>query len=223
MGKSSRDQIRHDQRALRAHFAARADELSRSASAAVAAAQRSSGDGEDTTARRRDLEAEIERIEWLDDLAVRVRAAVEPSAGMTSIETPAVPLVDRVRHLVARAGAAYDGHAAGEAVVRGLAARLDEPLRVAVAGRVKSGKSTLLNALVGQPLAATDAGECTRLVTWYRHGTTYRAFVQARGGSAGARPPRPQRRRRSASTSTAVRSTPWSAWSSSGRRRCWRR
>jgi predicted GTPase len=28
------------------------------------------------------------------------------------------------------------------------AARLDEPLRVAVAGKVKAGKSTLLNALV---------------------------------------------------------------------------
>ena len=76
----------------------------------------------------------------------------------------------------------------------GLAARLDEPLRVAIAGRVKAGKSTLLNALVGEPLAATDAGECTRLVTWYRNGTTYRACVQTRTASAGARPLRPQRR-----------------------------
>ena len=48
--------------------------------------------------------------------------------------------------------------------------RLDEPLRVAIAGRVKAGKSTLLNALIGERLAATDAGECTRIVTWYRHG-----------------------------------------------------
>ena len=48
--------------------------------------------------------------------------------------------------------------------------RLDEPLRVAIAGKVKAGKSTLLNALVGEAVAATDAGECTRVVTWYRDG-----------------------------------------------------
>lgn len=51
--------------------------------------------------------------------------------------------------------------------------RLAEPLRVAIAGRVKAGKSTLLNALVGERLAPTDAGECTKIVTWYRHGNGY--------------------------------------------------
>ena len=49
-------------------------------------------------------------------------------------------------------------------------AGVGEPLRVAIAGRVKAGKSTLLNALVGEELAPTDASECTRIVTWYRHG-----------------------------------------------------
>jgi hypothetical protein len=46
--------------------------------------------------------------------------------------------------------------------------RVDEPLRVAIAGKVKAGKSTLLNGLVGELIAPTDAGECTRVVTWYR-------------------------------------------------------
>ena len=60
--------------------------------------------------------------------------------------------------------------------------RLDEPLRVAVAGRVKAGKSTLLNAVIGEAAAATDATECTLAVTWYADGTAYRAWVVGRDG-----------------------------------------
>ena len=66
--------------------------------------------------------------------------------------------------------------------VAAITARFAEPLRVAVAGTIKAGKSTLLNALVGEPLARTDASECTRIVTWYRHGRTYGGFVEPRGG-----------------------------------------
>lgn len=58
--------------------------------------------------------------------------------------------------------------------------RFEEPLRVAIAGRTKAGKSTLLNALVGERLAATDAGECTRIVTWYRHALGYRVAADLR-------------------------------------------
>jgi hypothetical protein len=54
------------------------------------------------------------------------------------------------------------------AVLRNQLDRLDEPLRVAIAGKVKAGKSTLLNGLVGELIAPTDAGECTKVVTWYR-------------------------------------------------------
>jgi hypothetical protein len=49
-----------------------------------------------------------------------------------------------------------------------IAERLRGPLRLAIAGKVKAGKSTLLNAFLGEELAPTDAGECTRIVTWYR-------------------------------------------------------
>jgi hypothetical protein len=73
---------------------------------------------------------------------------------------------------------------ARRAQVDAIAARLDEPLRVAIAGKVKAGKSTLLNALVGDELAPTDAGECTRIVTWYRHGLTYRVLLTAEGADA---------------------------------------
>ncbi|HEY8216941.1 MAG TPA: dynamin family protein, partial [Acidimicrobiia bacterium] len=95
-------------------------------------------------------------------------------------------LTDQVRKLVDDCAAA----ASGEAVARLTAARdrLDEPLRVAIVGKVKAGKSTLLNALVGEPLAPTDAGECTRIVTWYREGVTYGVTMTPRNA-----PPRAAR------------------------------
>jgi hypothetical protein len=93
-------------------------------------------------------------------------------------------LVDRTRAVLARALDSYRGTPyAGR--LAALHDRLDQPLRVAVAGRVKAGKSTLLNALVGERLAPTDAGECTRIVTWYQDGHTYQ--VRAHVGQA---PPR---------------------------------
>src|SRR5688500_13371866 len=60
--------------------------------------------------------------------------------------------------------------------------RVQGPLHVAIAGRVKAGKSTLLNALVGERLAPTDAGECTRIVSWYRKGTSYQVSARLRDG-----------------------------------------
>lgn len=67
--------------------------------------------------------------------------------------------------------------------VRRLRRRLDEPLRVAVAGRLKAGKSTLVNALIGRRVAPTDVGECTRVVTRFRYGTTDRVDVVRRDGA----------------------------------------
>ncbi len=66
--------------------------------------------------------------------------------------------------------------------------RLSEPLRLAIAGRVKAGKSTLLNALVGEELAPTDTGECTKLVTWYVGGHARRVTAVRRDGRREQRP-----------------------------------
>nr|WP_052478803.1 dynamin family protein [Kibdelosporangium sp. MJ126-NF4]CEL20662.1 Isoniazid inductible protein IniC [Kibdelosporangium sp. MJ126-NF4]CTQ89574.1 Isoniazid inductible protein IniC [Kibdelosporangium sp. MJ126-NF4] len=91
-----------------------------------------------------------------------------------------VSLAARVRSLLNDAAQAYQGRPSGR-VLNEVARHLDGPLRVAIAGRVKAGKSTLLNALVGTRIAATDAGECTRIVTWYFRGPHARATAFPHG------------------------------------------
>src|ERR1044072_6710930 len=55
--------------------------------------------------------------------------------------------------------------------------RRSAPRQGAGAGRIKSGKSTLVNALIGRRVAPTDVGECTRLVTRFPYGTLDRGGV----------------------------------------------
>ena len=97
------------------------------------------------------------------------------------------PLTESVRSLTRMAlERAVDDNA--ESQLTETLDRLSQPLRVAIAGRVKAGKSTLLNALIGEELAPTDAGECTRLVTWYIGGDSARIQVHHRDGHREQRP-----------------------------------
>lgn len=91
-------------------------------------------------------------------------------------------LLDDTQAILDQAAQVFTG-TPRRAEVDALSARLAEPLRVAIAGKVKAGKSTLLNALVGELLAPTDTGECTKVVTWYRDGHTYRVMVHPADGS----------------------------------------
>ncbi len=82
--------------------------------------------------------------------------------------------------LAAAPFAGDDELAATAATVR---AQLGQPLSLAVVGRVKAGKSTLINALVGQRIAPTNEAECTRVVTEYRYGLAPSADIVRTDGS----------------------------------------
>ncbi|MFV2039730.1 MAG: dynamin family protein [Acidimicrobiales bacterium] len=81
------------------------------------------------------------------------------------------------RDLLTAALQLYAGDPVATTRLTDVQSRLEAPLRVAIAGKVKAGKSTLLNALVGERLAPTDEGECTRVVTWYKDGHTYQVLA----------------------------------------------
>lgn len=76
----------------------------------------------------------------------------------------------------------------GRTMAEQISAKLAAPLTITVAGGVSSGKSTLVNALLGQRIAAVDAGECTRVVTEFRYGAHERAEVIGTDGSVSVLP-----------------------------------
>lgn len=59
--------------------------------------------------------------------------------------------------------------------------RLEEPLTVAVAGPWRSGKSTLVNALVGEQVAPVTAAAGEQVYTWYQDGTEPHAIAYPAG------------------------------------------
>jgi len=66
-------------------------------------------------------------------------------------------------------GSLPPGHA--KDTVTAVRSRLEAGLlRVAVGGRLNAGKSTLVNALLGEKLADTNATECTKLVSRFTYG-----------------------------------------------------
>lgn len=91
------------------------------------------------------------------------------------------PPVDRVREICDDALAAMVP-GPGRTLIEAVRHKLDQPLQVTVAGSVSSGKSTLVNALLSQRVAAVDAGECTRVVTRFRYDHHERAEVKLANG-----------------------------------------
>lgn len=92
----------------------------------------------------------------------------------------------RVRDLTTLLGQAIDALAGGSPALEQEAGQLREmvsrPPRVAIVGRLKSGKSTLVNALTENRIAATGTLECTMAVSLYRNGAPARAEIHGSDG-----------------------------------------
>ncbi|GAA4680731.1 hypothetical protein [Phytohabitans rumicis] len=59
--------------------------------------------------------------------------------------------------------------------------RFGEPLRIAVAGPWQAGKSTLVNAMVGEEVAPIEVRDGAQVFTWYQDGTEPRATAYPAG------------------------------------------
>jgi hypothetical protein len=81
VGKDSRDTLRRTQRRMRDFFAARAEELHRSTSGALAAAQQAvKSDANSRQKRLKDVDAELKRIGVLRDKAYALAPDLKPTA-----------------------------------------------------------------------------------------------------------------------------------------------
>ncbi|WP_309127700.1 dynamin family protein [Microbacterium sp.] len=93
-----------------------------------------------------------------------------------------VTVTSATEELLRTARSVYADDREAQELIGRLEVRLHEPLRLALAGMVKAGKSTLLNGMLGERLAATDTAECTRVVTWYRYSATPVVTMHLRDG-----------------------------------------
>jgi len=99
---------------------------------------------------------------------------IPPGAGAPD---PVHLRIDAALHQLAALGGDLVGHA------NRIGAILWSPPRIVVVGRLKAGKSTLVNALVGAPVAETAALEATTVVTVYENGAPSRADVVLTDGT----------------------------------------
>lgn len=93
-------------------------------------------------------------------------------------------LEESVWALVNDAAVLYPESHPATARLRHQLARLEGPLRIAVAGPWQSGKSTLVNALMGEQVAPVELQDGRQVFTWYEDGPAPRATAYSTEGSA---------------------------------------
>lgn len=91
-------------------------------------------------------------------------------------------LATAVAGLLAEAARAYRENPRASAWLRYHQQRYAEPLRIAVVGPAGAGKSTLVNAMVGERIAPITAPNGTEVATWYQDGSRSRATVHSPAG-----------------------------------------
>jgi hypothetical protein len=99
---------------------------------------------------------------------------------MTASEVPLDPVragLDRALHALAALGPDLADHA------NRIGAILWSPPRIVIVGRLKAGKSTLVNALIGAKIADTAALEATSVVSVYQEGAPARIEAVLLDGS----------------------------------------
>ena len=200
VAKDSRDRLRLVQRDLRDHFTAQAEQLKRSLQESQQAAERAvKASRSEREARLAEITAALEQLETVRRQARALLPQPAPArdpeseqrtggaGGMTGALTTAAR---RVLLL------AIDAHRDDPAATR-LAARPAGPAgRAAAGGHRGQGQGGQVDAAqrAGRGAGrATDAGECTRVVTWYRDGPSPRILLQPNGRPR--RAPLPVRRR----------------------------
>jgi ATPase subunit of ABC transporter with duplicated ATPase domains len=102
------------------------------------------------------------------------------------VTTDGSPVLGAERVLIecARRAARGGSHVAlVSPALRLAAARLREPLRLAVVGQIKRGKSTLVNAVLGEHVAATGQLELTFTVSEFHYGDERAVRVHYKDGS----------------------------------------
>ena len=205
VGKESRDRLKGIQRQLRDHYRGIANQTTRSLNESLQATLTAAKlEENERNSRVAELERQLNILSQVTDHATRLAVATQSAPQPVGRPEPSQPHLrcsgrciswstgyeherssarDPGRHhpgLPGRSGVPSAPRRAQRAGAD--RPRLNQPIRIALAGTLKAGKSTLVNALVGEDIAPTDATEATRIVTWFRNGPTPKVTANHRGG-----------------------------------------